>query len=322
MKLVTDYNIIMDKMFETTFEVKTTTSGTTSRVNPIPTSLPEYFPTLINESILHVTPGTLTTVSNLCYEMVPGLHSLEQIQELTSHPVSEPYLRKLQHSIPSDWRRAIQTQNSSPNSRNQLKINVKAGKNTVSCSVHKINTRTFYHTLQKYSTTSLAREKVTSHFYTDWGRKTGPVRWHRVFCAMYKNHSNKQITDVQYKLIHFGLITHKHLFYKHSKVMNQTSPLCTRCQMMEEDGEHIFVGCSHYTSVWREARRLLNTIIRNFTENNYKLIVTGFADTKLPQKYQAIAEDIRICYFQEIWITRNKSLYDNDNSDALPVFRR
>ena len=122
----------MDKMFETTFEVKTTTSGTTSRVNPIPTSLPEYIPTLINESILHVTPGTLTAVSNLCYEVVPGLHSLEQIQELTSHPVSEPYLRKLQHSIPPDWRRAIQTQNLSPNSRNQLKINVKAGKNTVS----------------------------------------------------------------------------------------------------------------------------------------------------------------------------------------------
>ena len=67
-----------------------------------------------------------------------------------------------------------------------------------------MNSKEFYSNLGLHTTDSLRLEKINTHFYTDWERKTGPVNWQKVFRFMYNNHTNKHITDVQYKLIHFG----------------------------------------------------------------------------------------------------------------------
>ena len=138
---------------------------------------------------------------------------------------------------------------------------------------------------------------------------------------MHRNHTNKHITDIQFKLIHFGIATRKRLFERKSQTFPQTSPVCTRCNLQDEDGEHIFVMCTESEPVWRQAEILIARVIPGIPENKHKHIVTGYADSGIPQTYLELVEDIRICFFQAVWTTRNKSLYEQITVTPLIIFK-
>ena len=263
--------------------------------------------------------NSLTLIKNLCYEVIPGFHTLEQIQELTQHNITNAQLERITDSIPPLWRHKIETSTTNANTNN-LTIFTTKNKKKEKKNVVKMNSKEFYSNLRLHTTDSLRLEKINTHFYTDWERKTGPVNWQKVFRSMYNNHTNKHITDVQYKLIHFGLATRKRLFDRRSKTCPQQSAMCTRCGLCEENGEHIFLNCRESNPVWLKAQSLIAAVAPNITPNKNKHIVAGYVDTKIPTIHVSVAEDIRLCYFQTIWTCRNKSLYENAHINSLPFF--
>ncbi len=265
----------------------------------------------------NTTPNTLTTIKNLCYEVIPGFHTVDQLQELTSYQMTPEYFQNLIRAIPLTWRRKIISQPFKPNSSPSLKIYVNNTNGETRSDIKNISTKTFYNHLQQPSIKSFKMEHISRHVYTEWERKAGTVKWPIVFRAMYKNHTNKRITDIQFKNIHFGLATRKRLFHRRL----QTSPKCTRCKEHDEDDEHIFISCAKSKPAWREARRFIDSVAPKLQNQDYKHIVAGYADTACPTKTKAVLEDIRLCYFQAIWTTRNKSLHESNNIDAVTVFR-
>ena len=276
---------------------------------PQPLTLPNWFHT--------IPSNTLHTISNLCYECVPGFHSIEQIRELTHYQMKTLYLTSVQQSIPKQWETKIKQEDSIPNTENQLFI---FNKNKPT-NITQLSSKSFYTQLHSGTLENLKIKKCTTHFYTDWERKTGPVKWSKIFKFMHRNHTNKHITDIQFKLIHFGIATRKRLFERKSHTFPQTSPVCTRCNLQDEDGEHIFVICTESEPVWRQVEILIARVIPGIPVNKHKHIVTGYADSGIPQTYLELVEDIRICFFQAIWTTRNKSLYEQIKVTPLIIFK-
>ena len=135
---------------------------------PQPLTLPNWFHTIPSD--------TLHTISNLCYECVPGFHSIEQIQELTHYQMKTSYLTSVQQSIPNQWETKIKQEASLPNTENQLFI---FNKNKTTNITH-LSSKSFYTQLYSGTLEKLKIKKCTTHFYTDWERKTGPVKWSKI----------------------------------------------------------------------------------------------------------------------------------------------
>ena len=209
------------------------------------------------------------------------------------------YLTPVQKSIPNQWEKKIKQQASIPNTENQLFI---FNKNK-STNIRHLSSKSFYTQLHSGTLENIKIKKCTTHFYTDWERKTGPVKWSKIFKFRHRNHTNKHITDIQFKLIHFGMATRKRLFERKSHTFPQTSPVCTRCNLHDEDGAHILVMCTESEPVCRQVEILIARVIPGIPVNTHKHIVKGYADSGIPQTYLELVEDIIICIFQAIWTT-------------------
>ena len=229
--------------------------------------------------------GTICRIGDLCYTVVPGFLTHAQTCELAGTDITLERIRKIKSFIPATWQNAIRN---TPTTTviNTLNITYPTPKNPHGHKdIARCSSKDLYEFLNKddiYTDKAIEGQPI----YMNWIRKTGPVDWPRTFIGMYNDHTDKHVTDLQYKLLHHGIATRKRLHAGNSAkhTTNQDDPLCKKCRMEDENGEHIFIRCPTAKQTWGKAGNLIRSFWPEHQAIRYKhrYILAGYQDKTTP----------------------------------------
>ena len=190
----------------------------------------------------------------------------------------------------------------------------------INTSISNMTCKLFYKELCNYTYEAAANDQAAfkTPFYNKWTEKTGPVIWTKIFTFLNKQDICRNIVDVQYRLIHFGILTRMRLF----NMKIQPSPICTRCLLKNEDIKHLFIFCQKTSQIWQYAMLYIKKINPQLIiQNIYKAIIIGFSDNDNLGKKLSLIEDIRLAFFQAVWLQRNKALWNFETLNGPQIFR-
>ena len=254
----------------------------------------------------------LRTLGDICKTNTKGLHNTEELKEMIQHKNIQPFVDKLTTCIPHQWLHHITHTDPPTETFNDIIVILadEAGKKLLT-HISKQNSRSFYTLLSDKNFLEIQEDLSADrkHFYTNWTHTIGATKWEKTFHTMYKNHIDKKVTDVQYKLIHNNIMTRNQFFL--AKLQNTAQ--CPRCKgtTLEEHPEHIFISCPKSKSMWK---KLIYIATKLFTPkidlNNPKWIVAGFTEANIPFKYKQTLEDIRSAYFHTAWKSRYETMWN------------
>ena len=277
---------------------------------------PNWFP--------RIAPKSLNLIQDLCYGVVPGFHSDPQLIELTGYRNVPPFVHHIRSCLPAVWTAAITSQAGHP-ARNDIAFFATddSGLSRRPVFVSQTTSRTFYHSLNPHPLSSLIEDHslTRTFFYRDWDAYFPTLQWPTIFRRMYNDHSDKPITDLQYKLIHnSGIATRLYLFTK--RILSFTSPNCLRCNQLPETIQHLFLDCP----ILRPLRTLLShffshlspTVPHQWDSDQY--LLAGFYHSPLSPHFRSLAEFIRKAYFHAAWFQRNQQLWHSLTLPLIPLF--
>ena len=193
-------------------------------------------------------------------------------------------------------------------------------KNKINSSISNMNCKLFYKELCNYTFEDAENDQTAfkTPFYAKWTEKTGPVTWTKVFTFLDKQDIHRKTVDVQYRLIHFGILTRTKLY----NMKLQSSPICTRCLLKNEDIEHLFILCQKTKEIWQYAVLYIKKVYPNLKlQNIYRPIIIGFSDIDNCKLKLSVLEDIRLAFFQALWLQRNKALWNFEFLNGPSLFK-
>ena len=282
-------------------------------VFPHPLIPPNWYRNALSDNLL--------TLGDICHQYRPGFHTPAELIELTGYPRIAHFINRLTLCMPVHWYRSIQYLDppSVPSNDIHLLLTDEA-KVPHKVAIGSLPSRQLYllHVKKSFSHIQTEKDLAGVHIYTNWERKFGRISWPRVFQFMYRTHTHKPTTDVQYKHIHGKLVPRVTLH----KAKLQDDNLCTRCNQFPEDLNHIFLDCVHSRRLWSHVISILAllTALPRTRFISPKLIVIGFVDEALTPPHLQVAEDVRSAFFYAVWTSRNASLWDHLSKPLLPLF--
>ena len=271
-----------------------------------------------------VTPKSLTLVKDICYGVVPGFHSDPQLLELTGSSLVPPLVHHIRSCLPVVWSAAIVSQAGHP-ARNDIAFIAtdESGLTRLPTLVSTTTSKHFYHSLNPHPLSSLIEDSALTgtFFYRDWDAYFPLLRWPQIFRRMYADHSDRPITDLQYKLIHNGgIATRLYMFTK--RILRFTSPNCLRCNQLPETIKHLFLDCADLDPLKALLpfyfSQLFPTVSPSWDGDQY--ILAGYYHSPLPPHLHSLAEFIRKAYFHAVWFQRNQQLWSSLTLPLIPLF--
>ena len=266
---------------------------------------------------------SLHLVRDICYGVVPGFHTPTQLAELTGYPVHRSFVLRLRSSLPPQWRREISSR-CGRLGRNDLTLFVRdASGVSTPAVISQVTTRSLYHSLNSFSFPLLQQRFSLDRifFYPDWDAAVPGISWKALFLRMYRDHTDKSITDLQYKLIHNAGIATKLLMFT-KRVLCFSNPMCPRCCCLPETIQHIFLDCSLVLPL----RCVLSTLFSRLSPSpslgwdQDRYFLAGYLNSPLPSVFAPLAELIRKSYFYATWFQRNQRLWHATLLPIIPLF--
>ena len=271
-----------------------------------------------------IAPKSLNLIQDLCYGVVPGFHSDPQLVELTGYRNVPPLVRRIRSCLPAVWTTAITSQEGHP-ARNDIAFfaSTDSGLARRPVFVSQTSSKAFYISLNTHPLSTLIEDSslAGTFIYRDWDAYYPNLRWEKIFRRMYNDHSDKPITDLQFKLIHNGGIATR-LFMFTKRVLNFTSPTCLRCAELPETIRHLFLNCSGLRPLRQlladYISRLVPAVPHSWDSNQY--LLAGFFHSPLPPSFHSLAEFLRKAYFHAVWFQRNQRLWHSVTLPLFPLF--
>ena len=271
-----------------------------------------------------ILPKSLHLVQDICYGVVPGFHSDPQLIELTGYRNVPPFVRHVRACLPVAWTAAIDSQVGHP-ARNDMAFfaNDASGAPPKPVLVSTTTSKAFYLSLNPHSLTSLIETYALTNtfFYRDWDAYFPHLHWSTIFRRMYADHSDKPITDLQYKLIHNGgIATRLYMFTK--RILRFTSPNCLRCHQLPETIKHLFLDCADLSPL-KDLLLHFFSLLSPSAPHSWagdQYILAGYYHSPLPPRLHSLAEFIRKAYFHAVWFQRNQQLWHSVTLPLIPLF--
>lgn len=272
-------------------------------------------------------PKWLTETSN-CLRLVGDLFHDEDsprpmnLNQLNNHHETNLDLSQfhtLRSTVPIQWHKTIvNIADNEPKSK-LLVYTTKADKSKSAVCVSTLTCKSLYIelTLDSFEKACAKQAKLKTPFYTIWDQTLGPINWTKIFEFLYTNHIDRRTVDVQYRSIHNATSTR--IFLLNAKLSDHR--LCSRCLLEPETNIHIFATCSYNKNVWRKASDLIRILFPEIAKLSMpRAIFIGFADIPSCKKALYAIEDIRLAYFQAVYLQRNRSLFDHTNVNVDQIF--
>ena len=262
----------------------------------------------------------ISTIGELFIDCSENIMSLDQINQYHDIQISKPNFNILLKSIPETWKLILSHQSSDACPNFKLKVWTKDKNQSKSAvPVSTLSCKAFYDQLADYSFEKVSQErlKFKTPSYFEWQSKTGHCEWPKIFKFLYRNHLDKTIVDLQFRVLHSSVWTRERLFQ--AKV--SPSPICLRCLQESETLEHLFVSCSETKTIWETAVKYMRAACpRLIFPNTFKAIIVGFSD--IPELKHALyaLEDIRLAFFKAVWFQRNRLLTDFAEINGPNIF--
>ena len=264
---------------------------------------------------------TINTIAHFYLNHKPLLMSTRQFNNYKSVKIQKQAHDIIKNAIPKEWQNTIKQKKSNENPKSLLNVWKKGeNKSKLKTPISKLTCKNYYTELSSFSTLKAKKEQATfkTPFYDSWEKKTGQVNWHKVFLFLNNNKIHRKSVEIQYRLIHYGIVSRIALYNK--KV--SPSQICTRCLQKNEDIEHIFIFCNKTDEIWQTALKYMRAIVPQLIISNiFKTIIIGFSDDESHKKFLLPLEDIRLAFFQAVWLQRNKSTWNFLDIEGPTVFR-
>lgn len=263
----------------------------------------------------------VTTVDHLLLnENKSKFLTREKLNQMYNLNLDKRTYNNLKNSIPLAWKVLLNNLEHQEPPSTLLNVWKIENNNKINTSLSNMNCKLFYNEQCNHTFEAAAKDQASfkTPFYDKWTEKTGPVTWTKVFTFLNKRDICRNTVDVQYRLLHFGILTRLKLF----NMKIQPSPICTRCLLQNEDIEHLFISCQNTIRIWQYAMLYMKNVYPQINAQNiYKAIIIGFSDNENYKQKLSILEDIRLAFFQAVWLQRNKALWNFEMLNGPLIFR-
>ena len=283
---------------------------------------PIFYNRFINNECKYLKPtkwskDKITIIADVCLVHAPGFLSMEQIQDITQHQITQQQYNKIIMSIPDDWRALIMRETQlTPHQYESLTVT----RNNKIVPIEQITSRQFYELLiiKKDFKKYLKIHRWAEQYSDQNILKPNITQWSNIFKNLINRNHNTLAFDIRWKLLHFA---HPSM-YRLGKMKVVDSAICQRCNNKVESNEHWFVFCENNQTTITFLLQFMDLMYPDAAPFNadLDLFLFGFA-AKGYKGNMDLGEDLLDDYFCAVYQNRMNKLNENKNGNLLQEFK-